>query len=170
MPKFDESIEKQLDQPDTDSTTDTKIIDAEYTAAEDDSTSSMCVVDDMERQLAGIRNELDRGEAVDDYIYIRNKLKNLMDAGGEALDGALLVAIATDSPRAYEVVGGLIKNLSEATEKMMKLQKDIREIQNSENSGPGNKIPGDVINNNLFVGSTSELLTLIDKQRKSTDG
>jgi len=91
-----------------------------------------------------------------DYEYSRAQLYNIIDKGQEALDGILEVAGASDHPRAYEVAGQLIKSVSDATDKLIDLQKKMQDLE----EGPKSK--QNVTNNNaLFVGSTAELSKLI---------
>ena len=62
-------------------------------------------------------------------------------------------------PRAYEVAGQLIKSVSDATDKLMDLQKKLKDV-NAEEKGPTN-----ITNNALFVGSTADLAKLIKGER-----
>jgi len=65
-------------------------------------------------------------------------------------------------PRAYEVAGQLIKNVSDATEKLIDVQKKLKDIEETkESKGPTN------VTNALFVGSTAELAKLIKQQDES---
>lgn len=89
-----------------------------------------------------------------DYSYTRSSLYSLLEKGQEAIDGALEVAQSSDHPRAYEVAGNLIKNVSEVAEKLIDLQKKMKELDNKYN-GPKN------VTNALFVGSTAELSKLL---------
>lgn len=89
-----------------------------------------------------------------DYSYTRANLYSLIEKGQEAIEGALEVAQSSDHPRAYEVAGNLIKNVSEVTEKLIDLQKKMKDIDNKYN-GPQN------VTNALFVGSTAELSKLL---------
>ena len=63
-------------------------------------------------------------------------------------------------PRAYEVAGQLIKNVSDATDKLMDLQKKLKDVEEEKQSGPSN------VTNALFVGSTAELAKLLKDQSK----
>jgi hypothetical protein len=91
-----------------------------------------------------------------DYEYSRAQLYDVISKGQEALDGILEVAGASDHPRAYEVAGQLIKSVSDATDKLIDLQKKMQDLE----EGPKSK--QNVTNNNaLFVGSTAELSKLI---------
>lgn len=91
-----------------------------------------------------------------DYEYSRAQLYDIISKGQEALDGILEVAGASDHPRAYEVAGQLIKSVSDATDKLIDLQKKMQDLE----EGPKSK--QNVTNNNaLFVGSTAELSKLI---------
>ena len=91
-----------------------------------------------------------------DYEYSRAQLYDVISKGQEALDGILEVAGASDHPRAYEVAGQLIKSVSDATDKLIDLQKKMQDLE----EGPKSK--QNITNNNaLFVGSTAELSKLI---------
>ena len=91
-----------------------------------------------------------------DYEYTRGNLYSLIEKGQEAVDGILELAQESDSPRAYEVAGQLVKSVSDAAEKLIDLQKKMQDLE----EGPKSKQK--VTNNNaLFVGSTAELSKLI---------
>jgi hypothetical protein len=89
-----------------------------------------------------------------DYEYTRGQLYSLIEKGQEAVNGALDVANSTDHPRAYEVAGQLIKNVADVTDKLIDLQKKMKDLD-SKYGGPT------TVNNSLFVGSTAELSKLI---------
>ena len=91
-----------------------------------------------------------------DYEYTRGNLYSIIEKGQEAIDGILELAQESEMPRAYEVAGQLIKSVSDATDKLMDLQKKLKDVNAEEKSGPTN-----VTNNALFVGSTADLAKLI---------
>ena len=93
-----------------------------------------------------------------DYEYTRGNLYSIIEKGQEALNGVLELAQESEMPRAYEVAGQLIKNVSDATDKLMTLQQKLKEVNAEEKKGPTN-----VTNNALFVGSTAELQKLLKK-------
>lgn len=93
-----------------------------------------------------------------DYEYTRGNLYSIIEKGQEAINGILELAQETEMPRAYEVAGQLIKNVADATDKLMDLQKKLKDIE--ENNG---KAPT-TVNNALFVGSTAELAKLLKQQ------
>ena len=95
-----------------------------------------------------------------DYEYTRGNLYSLIEKGQEALDGALELAQESDSPRAYEVTGQLIKSVSDATDKLIDLQKKMKEL-GEDKSGPTH-----VTNNALFVGSTADLQKMLKQTVK----
>jgi len=97
-----------------------------------------------------------------DYNFIRGNLKELVDKGNEALDGILELAQESEHPRAYEVVGQLIKTLADANKDIMDLQKNVKSVKGISGKGP-NKVT-----NALFVGSTHDLQKMI-KQESSKD-
>ena len=91
-----------------------------------------------------------------DYDYTRGNLYSLIEKGQEAINGIMEVAGETASPRAYEVAGQLIKSVADSTDKLMDLQKKLKEI---DEDNP--KKQNTVTNNALFVGSTSELSKML---------
>ena len=96
-----------------------------------------------------------------EYNYSRAQLYSLVEKGQEAVDGALDVAQQSDSARAYEVAGQLIKHVADTADKLIDLQKKMKEI---DEDGP--KAQTNVTNNSLFVGSTSELQKMLKKSMK----
>ena len=103
-------------------------------------------------------------EVKKDYDYTRGNLYSLIEKGQEAINGIMEVAGETASPRAYEVAGQLIKNVADATDKLMDLQKKLKDVNEEEKAkGPS------TVNNALFVGSTSELSKLLKAQSKKED-
>ena len=92
-----------------------------------------------------------------DYEYTRANLYSIIEKGQEAINGIMEVAGESASPRAYEVAGQLIKSVADTTDKLMDLQKKLRDV--NEDSPKTNN----VTNNALFVGSTSELSKMLKK-------
>jgi chaperonin cofactor prefoldin len=91
-----------------------------------------------------------------DYEYTRGNLYSIIEKGQEAINGILELAAESEMPRAYEVAGQLIKNVSDATDKLMDLQKKLKDIEETKQvRGPTN------VTNALFVGSTAELSKLL---------
>ena len=92
-----------------------------------------------------------------DYEYTRANLYSLIEKGQEAINGIMELAGEGASPRSYEVAGQLIKNVADTTDKLMELQKKIKDIEDETTKSTTNN----VTNNALFVGSTSELSKLL---------
>jgi hypothetical protein len=97
-----------------------------------------------------------------DYDYTRGNLYSLIEKGQEAINGILELAQESEMPRAYEVAGQLIKNVADATDKLMDLQKKLKDIE-EEKVGKGPT----TVNNALFVGSTAELAKLLKQQTEN---
>jgi hypothetical protein len=98
-----------------------------------------------------------------DYEYARGNLYSLIEKGQEAINGILELAQESEMPRAYEVAGQLIKNVADATDKLMDLQKKLKDIEEEKVSkGPT------TVNNALFVGSTAELAKLLKQQSQDS--
>jgi hypothetical protein len=91
-----------------------------------------------------------------DYEYTRVNLYSLIEKGQEAINGILELAGEGGSPRAYEVAGQLIKSVGDVTDKLMDLQKKLKDVEEETS-----KTTNNVTNNALFVGSTAELSKLL---------
>ena len=90
-----------------------------------------------------------------DYEYSRQQLYRLVEKGQEAVDGILEIAQESGHPRAFEVAGQLIKSVADTADKLIDLQKKMKDIEAPTKNGPT------TVNNSLFVGSTAELSKLI---------
>ena len=99
----------------------------------------------------------DKNDRQKDYEYARNQLYGLIEMGKEAACGALELAQEGDSARSYEVALNGIKNVSEITEKLLDLQKKVKELD--EVNITNNQT--NVTNNSVLVGSTTELQKMI---------
>ena len=109
-------------------------------------------------------DRLTKDDIQKDYEYTRGNLYSIIEKGQEAINGILELAQESEMPRAYEVAGQLIKNVADATDKLMDLQKKLKEVNEEEKvKGPS------TVNNALFVGSTSELSKLLKAQSKKED-
>jgi len=97
-----------------------------------------------------------------DYDYTRGNLYSLIEKGQEAINGILELAQESEMPRAYEVAGQLIKNVGDITDKLLDLQKKVKDIEDDKPKGPT------TVNNALFVGSTAELAKLLKQQSQET--
>lgn len=93
----------------------------------------------------------------DDYELARANLRKIIESGGNALDDLIQLADTSQHPRAYEVIGSLIKSLSDANKDLLELSKRKRDLTGET----GTK----TINNNLFVGSTTELQKMLKDMR-----
>ena len=91
-----------------------------------------------------------------DYEYTRANLYSLIEKGQEAINGIMELAGEGGSPRAYEVAGQLIKSVWDTTDKLIDLQKKLKEVEDTSI-----KTTNNVTNNALFVGSTSELSKIL---------
>ena len=89
-----------------------------------------------------------------DVEYARENLYHLAERGRDALEELMELANQYQHPRAYEVVGQLIKTLTDTNERIVDIQKKAKDIL-SDPKGP------DKVTNNLFVGNTSELTKLL---------
>jgi uncharacterized coiled-coil DUF342 family protein len=112
------------------------------------------IVPSTDRKLKKITSQVD--DIKKDYDYTRGNLYSIIEKGQEAINGILELAQESDQPRAYEVAGQLIKSVSDATDKLMDLQKKLKDVEEDKQvRGPS------TVNNALFVGSTAELAKML---------
>jgi len=96
----------------------------------------------------------------DDYEITRSHIRMLLTQGQEALNGALEVAKQSEHPRAFEVVGNLMKQLADVNQQLMDLHQQKAKLDGPKDTSKK------VTNNAIFVGSTAELTKLIKNMNK----
>ena len=99
---------------------------------------------------------LPKRDANADYEFARQKLYDMIEMGQDALNDIVDIAKQSESPRAFEVAANLIKTLADTNKDLLELAKKNKELNNNENSDNPK-----TVNNNLFVGSSAELLKMI---------
>jgi len=100
-----------------------------------------------------------------DYEYTRGQLYDLIEKGQEAVQGALEVAQESGHPRAYEVAVNAMKQVSDMTDKLIDLQKKMKDLDAPvKGNGPT------TVNNTMFVGSTADLQKMLkDMSKKESE-
>ena len=108
----------------------------------------------QKRISTGTKNKVDS-----DYERVRRDLFDLSEQGDEAIELMLELARESEHPRAFEVLGQLIKNNAEIGEKILKLHKSKKEQDVDDTLVPANT------NNNVFIGSTAELQKMLRDEK-----
>ena len=98
-----------------------------------------------------------------DYDYSRETYYDLLEKGRASLEDMIEVARSSEHPRAYEVLAGMIKNLSDVNDKLMDLNKKNKDINKEEIKQVGNTT------NNVFLGSTADLQRLLQNEKDIID-
>ena len=96
-----------------------------------------------------------------DYKYSRDTYYELVEKGKESLELMIEVARESEHPRAFEVLSGMIKNISDVNDRLMDLNKKKKDLDKKEEIK-------NIANttNNLFVGSTAELQKILKNESK----
>ena len=94
-----------------------------------------------------------------DYNYARENYYNLIERNQDAIEEMLEIAKQSEHPRAFEVVGQLIKSGLDANKELMSLHKTKKELS-IEKGGHTT-----TVNNAVFVGSTADLQKLLKGKR-----
>ena len=96
-----------------------------------------------------------------DYDYSRQTYYDLIEKGRESLEDMIEVARQSEHPRAYEVLSGMIKNISDVNDKLMDLNKKQKDINRVDNE------PKQVgTTNNLYL-TTSDLQKMMRSDNES---
>jgi len=114
---------------------------------------------DMEKFLPPEEKNVDN-----DYKYSRDTYYELVEKGKESLELMIEVARESEHPRAFEVLSGMIKNISDVNDRLMDLNKKKKDLDKKEEI---QKIANTT--NNLFVGSTAELQKILKNESKIVD-
>jgi len=110
--------------------------------------------------LAPINSSLHEKNVVkDDFEFARGSMINAIEKGHEALSDMLDVAQRSQHPRSYEVVATLISTITNANKDLLDLSKKKKDLEQSSD-GPS------TVNNNLYIGSTADLLKLLKKNNE----
>ena len=103
-----------------------------------------------------------------DYRFSRSMYYSILEKGEDALEELIEVAKATEHPRSYEVLAGMLKNLADVNGSLMDLHKKKVTMEKDARLLTGED-QGGVTNNNLFVGSTTDLQRMLIKQHKEEE-
>lgn len=107
-----------------------------------------------------------RNDNVDnDYQYSRETYYDLLEKGRESMELMIEVARESEHPRAFEVLSGMMKNMADINDKLMTLNKQKKDIDREDDP----KRLGNTTNNNLFLGSTTDLQRLLQNEKKVID-
>jgi hypothetical protein len=119
----------------------------------------------LPQQLKKIKTEVAQTEIVadteEDYVYSRDKIKELISKAEEAIDNMMALASETEHPRAFEVLAGMFKTTTDMMDQLITLQKKRKELTQSEEQKQVSS--GSTTNNAIFVGSTTELQKFLSK-------
>ncbi|NDB83763.1 MAG: terminase [Alphaproteobacteria bacterium] len=132
----------------------------------DDNLSEILNIEPVKKQEVVPVQVEPQNDTQTDYDLSRQTIRNLVRKGEEALDELLFVAKQSESPRAYEVVSGMIKNISEVTKELIDLQKKMKEL-NEDTPKTQNGVN---VQNAVFVGSTAELQKLLRQNKEQSNG
>jgi hypothetical protein len=109
---------------------------------------------------------MDSNNAEDDFDMVRATYHDLLAKGGSSLEDMMEVARATEHPRAFEVLSGMMKNMADISGNLMDMHKKRKEFQIADKPPA---LPG-TTNNNVFVGSTTDLQRMLkDVNEKMID-
>lgn len=103
------------------------------------------------------------GNVDNDFEYARRTYHDILAKGSAALDDMMEVARSTEHPRAFEVLSGMMKTLADVNGNLLDLHKKKKDMRKKEFAAPQ---VGSTTNNNLFVGSTTDLQRFLLSQQE----
>jgi hypothetical protein len=103
-----------------------------------------------------------------DFDNVRANYYELLDQGKAAMNTAMRIAAESENPRAIEVLSGLFKNVADVNKQLLSLSKDKADIKAVKRSGsnPQQSLPGQTIQNAVFVGNGADLNKLLADKLK----
>ena len=101
---------------------------------------------------------IDKKDIKDDYEFSRETLKDLIKVGTYSMDSLAELARESEHPRAFEVLSNHLKAIGDITDKLMQLQKRKKELTQDD-------VRREITNNNVFVGSTTDLQRMLLDER-----
>ena len=122
---------------------------------------------DTGKQLTNPQTDNVPEDIQDDYEYARAKYYNLAEKGDEAIELMLDLARESEHPRAFEILSNMLKQNAEITDRLMDLQKKNKELRLSDQKSAPN--PEGMTQNNVYVGSTTELQRLLANKNQEKD-
>jgi hypothetical protein len=123
-------------------------------------------IKEKEATLPVVKTE--KTQADIDFELVRSNLKDLVTKGNDSLESLILLAKASEHPRAFEVLATFIKTLSDANKDILDINKKRLEIKKVENGGVIEPTKS-VTNNNLFVGTTADLQKFLRDRSKTIE-
>ena len=104
--------------------------------------------------IAAAKND----SAKEDFTFARANMREVIQNGSDAIERMAQIADQSQNARDFEVLSNLMTTVANASEKLLRIQKAIREIDRTDQ--PHNE-EAKQVTNNLFVGSTTELQKIL---------
>lgn len=114
------------------------------------------ILDSQEQIIVRIAMQHDSDKAANDYNYSRETYYDLIEKGKSALDDMIEVARESEHPRAFEVLSGMIKNISDVNDRLMILNKGKKDLERNNETTEVNNTQ-----NNFYLGSTADVQRLL---------
>jgi len=112
-------------------------------------------------RLAEIVSNLNDNSALLDFKFARANIHQVIENGTDAITKLAGIADQSQNPRAYEVLAKLMDTVTNASEKLIDIQKKVKDMIDIDKPNSPNNVT-----NNLFVGSTTELQAILEKMKK----
>jgi len=116
--------------------------------------------------LSTIIQKVNDDSAREDFTFARANIREVVENASDAIAKLSVIADQSQNPRAFEVLAKLMDSVVSASKHLLEIQKDIRVIDKPD---VPNNDSVKTVNNNLFVGSTSELAKVIADMNKNKD-
>lgn len=104
--------------------------------------------------------------AANDFDVVRKNLKELIEVGKTALDGIMQVATEGESPRAYEVVAIIMRQIADANTNLIDLHKKVKDISRTT-AHERKQTASSITNNAIYLGSTKDLQEFLRVQKET---
>lgn len=105
----------------------------------------------------------DDGQLKRDFEYTRENIMSIIETGNKSLEELFDLARQAQNARAFEVIGSLIKTLADANKDLLELHKKNKDLD------PDVASNAKTVNQNLYVGSTADLMKMIKNADKDSE-
>ena len=138
-------------------------------ANDDKEPQQLAIIEGEVTEIADVELSEEEKQAEEDFAIVRENMKGILEKGTEALTDLLRIAAASETPRTFEVVSKMIDTMREANQGLMDLHEKRRQLmpvpQKPSKAAAAEQAAASITNNNVFVGSTAELMEMIENRR-----
>jgi hypothetical protein len=122
------------------------------------------VPSNFSKTISNLVTQAKNDSAKEDFTFARANIREVVETGNDAIHKLSQIADQTQDPKAFEVISKLMTVMVSANKELLEIQQKIRILEKSDEPHH-NDAKADIVNNNLFVGTSAQLLDLINNKK-----